>query len=133
MPPKVLRRPGGRVPGPHRRRGHREAVLRRPATRGGESGAEEIGGMWRSIPELSMEEIGCLDKVIVEGRYLESPCVVAGVVNGLNFRGGDRKLLVLVTGTQTESLLKAVGGRCKELEIHLYAAGRARLRFGTTP
>ena len=33
--------------------------------------------------------------------------------------GPNRKLNLLVTGTQTESLLKAVGGRCKEMEVHL--------------
>lgn len=81
--------------------------------------ADELGGMWRPIPELSMEEIGLLDKVVIEGKYWEAPCIVAGVVNGLNFRGGDKKLRVLVTGTQTESLLKAVGGRCQEMEVHL--------------
>ena len=75
--------------------------------------------MWRSIPELTMEEIGNLDRVVVEGRYWEAPCVIAGVVSGLNFRGGDRKLRVRVAGTQTESLLKAVGGRCRDMEVHL--------------
>ena len=75
--------------------------------------------MWRSIPELTMEEIGSLDKVVVEGRYWEAPCLIAGVVSGLNFRGGDRKLRIRVTGTQTESLLKAVGGRCRDMEVHL--------------
>ena len=119
MPPKVLRRPAGRALAPGRHRGGREGVLRRPALRPGEGDAREASGMWRSIPELSMEEIGGLDKVIVEGRYWEAPCLVAGVVNGLNFRGEDRKLRLLVTGTQTESLLKAVAGRCKEMEVHL--------------
>ena len=119
MAPKVLRRPGGRLPGSDRRRGHRESALRRPASREEEIPEAEEGGMWRPIPELTMEEIGSLDKVVVEGRYWEAPCIVAGVVNGLNFRGGDRKLSLWVTGTQTESLLKAVGGRCKELELHL--------------
>ena len=41
---------------------------------------DEPGGMWRSIRELSLEEIGRLDKLIIEGKYWEAPCMVAGVV-----------------------------------------------------
>ena len=112
MAPKVLRRPGARVRPPVRRRGDSEGVMRRPALREEEKEVEEAGGMWRSIPELTMEEIGNLDKVVVEGRYWEAPCLIAGVVSGLNFRGGDRKLRIRVTGTQ-------VGGRCRDMEVHL--------------
>lgn len=80
MAPKVLRRPGGGIAVPARHPRGGEEVLRRPASRLEETVEDEPGGMWRSIRELSLEEIGRLDKLIIEGKYWEAPCMVAGVV-----------------------------------------------------
>lgn len=82
--------------------------------------AESRGGMWRPIPELTLEEIGGLDKIIVEGSFWEAPCRIAGLVTG-----GDRRLKVLFTGART---LKAVNGKYQDMEIHLCSPLRTTLR-----
>ena len=51
--------------------------------------------------------------------YWESPVLVAGETKGVVVQERDATWRVWVTGTQSESLLREVGGRCRELRIHI--------------
>ena len=93
-------------------------VLRRPAR--GEAAEspvrEEVE--WASL-KITFSALNLRQKVVLEGRYWESPVLVAGETRGVVVNEGDATWRLWVTGTQSESLLREVGGRCKELRIHV--------------
>ena len=97
----------------------RVGVLRRPAAAEplGDPGSREP--VWEPLSKIALSSINKRMRVMVDGLYWESPVVVAGETRGVVMQEGDATWRVWVTGTQSESLLREVGGRCKEMRIHL--------------
>ena len=98
---------------PRQRRGPR---MKRPA-RGGD-GEEKAG---KRLRELSMEELGRLDKIVLkEGRYYHRAVDVCGKVRGARLEGREVFLDLEVSGTMDEDILKTMTGRPDRLmSIHV--------------
>ena len=75
--------------------------------------------MWEQLSKISLSTLNKRQRVVLEGTYWESPVVVAGEIRGVVMQDGDATWRVWVTGTQTESLLRELGGRCKEMRVHI--------------
>ena len=74
---------------------------------------------WVALSKITFSELNRRQKVVLEGRYWESPVMIAGETRGVVVNEGDAVWRIWVTGTQNESLLREVAGRCKELRIHI--------------
>ena len=96
-------------------------VLRRPARGEAPLSPElkEVEWVALSKIKITFSALNLKQKVVLEGRYWESPVLIAGETRGVVVNEGDATWRIWVTGTQSESLLREVGGRCKELRIHV--------------
>lgn len=117
MPPKGVRRPAAvkakAAPrgGPHRRGA---LGLRRPAS------APAVRERERSLKEIGVGEWLSSGLVIFEGQYWDEKVIVAGKVEGFETRGEEGFLRVVAQGTQSETLLRYLGGVSeKRLWAHL--------------
>ena len=94
-------------------------VLRRPARGEAPESPVREEVEWVSLSKITFSALNLRQKVVLEGRFWESPVLVAGETRGVVVNEGDATWRLWVTGTQSESLLREVGGRCKELRIHV--------------
>ena len=94
-------------------------ALRRPARREAEGSPGRREEEWVSLSKITLGALNLRQKVVLEGRYWESPVLVAGETRGVVINDGDATWRLWVTGTQSESLLREIAGRCKELRIHV--------------
>ncbi len=115
----VLRRPGALVlPRPAR------APRRRPAAAGMGEDLREEEGAWARGEEMRLQEVGLLDLklgqrlAIVEGKYYGAKVKVAGILTKIEVENDNVHLLLRVTGTDNEDILKLVGMSPTPFMIH---------------
>ena len=75
----------------------------------------------RKLADLSMEELGKLDKVVLtKALYYQREVDLSGGVKGCKMDGGQVFLEMEIQGTQDEELLKVMTGRpSKKLSVHV--------------
>ena len=119
MPPR--RRPAAIMEGRRGEvhRGVRAGALRRPARAEARDPPVPKEVEWLPLSKITLGELNQKQKVVLEGRYWKSPVLVAGETRGVIVNEADATWRIWVTGTQSESLLREVSGRCKELRVHV--------------
>ena len=100
-------------------RGVRAGALRRPARAEARDPPVPKEVEWLPLSKITLGELNQKQKVVLEGRYWKSPVLVAGETRGVIVNEADATWRIWVTGTQSESLLREVSGRCKELRVHV--------------
>ena len=97
----------------------RGGVLRRPAR--GEAPASPVReeSSWEQLSKISIATLHKRQRVVVEGLFWEASVVIAGEGRGVVVSEGDATWRIWVTGTQQESLLKELGGKCQEMRVHI--------------
>ena len=87
-------------------RGVRVGALRRPAREEARDPPAPKEVEWLALSKITLSELNQKQKVVLEGRYWESPVLVAGETRGVIVNEADAMWRIWVTGTQSESLLK---------------------------
>lgn len=91
--------------------------MRRPAS------APAVGERERSPKEVGVGEWLSSGLLVFEGHYWDEKVIVAGKVEGFETRGEEGFLRVVAQGTQSETLLKYLGGASeRRLWVHLCGA-----------
>lgn len=94
---------------------------RRPAASDpGDGGGRPLGEEWKKADALAMETIAGWKTVQAKGSYWEEAAEVAGNLVEVRLSGGQREVVIRVTGTNCEAVLKAMSADAKrEMVLHL--------------
>lgn len=79
-----------------------------------EDGGRPLGGEWQKVEELTLEGIAGWKILQAKGAYWEEDAEIAGNLIEMRFAGGQREVVVRVTGTNNEAVLRAMSSRSKE-------------------
>ena len=93
--------------------------MRRPARREAPESPGRKEPVWEMLNKIALDTLHKRQRVVIEGLLWEAPVVIAGEVRGVVVSDGSTTWRIWVTGTQQESLLKELGGKCQEVRVHI--------------
>ncbi|CAK9109472.1 unnamed protein product [Durusdinium trenchii] len=97
-----------------------ESGVEETKKRTGDGGGRPLGEEWKKADALAMETIAGWKTVQAKGSYWEEAAEVAGNLVEVRLSGGQREVVIRVTGTNCEAVLKAMSADAKrEMVLHL--------------